>query len=350
MVASHLNVFSGENSVRDFMDPGKLAYLPLVEVPRSVNPVAADGVRIFAKMMTFTTLHQVKAVPGYNMMVEAHERGDLDGVSTVVENSSGNTVAAIAIAARLFGIDDIQAYVPTDISAQKLRMLQFFGISPIVNEEPTDPDDRDARSGIYRAKTLGEQDGWFNPGQYDNDDNPAAHRRWIGEQIWEQTGGEINVLCGALGTTGTIVGNSQYLKGKRQDIQIVAVVRAPDNYVPGTRTQELLKLIGFDWRSHVDAVMEATNPESYRISMQLSRRGLFVGPSAGLSLVGLLAYLDGRKADGTLDGLRGDNGDIVCVFVCPDTPMPYIDEYFTYLDESDFPKVTNEDLLPGAAD
>jgi cysteine synthase len=303
-------------------------------------------VTIFAKMMTFTTLHQVKAIPGYNMLLEAHERGELDDVTTVIENSSGNTVSAIAIAARLFGIDDIKAIVPTEVSAQKLQMLQFFGISPIVNQEPKDPSKQDPSSGIYKAKALGRQEGWFNPGQYDNKDNPAAHRKWIGAQIWDQTGGEIDVFCGALGTTGTIVGNSQYLKEKCDEIQIVGVVRAPDNYVPGPRTEKALNLIGFDWRPHVDSITEATNPQAYLMSMQLSRHGLFVGPSAGLSLVGLIAYLDDRKADGTLDELRSEAGDIVCVFVCPDTPMPYFDEYFQYVDESHFPDITNEDLLP----
>ena len=72
------------------------------------------------------------------------------------------------------------------------------------------------------------------------------------------------------------------------------------------------------------------------MSIDLSRRGLYVGPSAGLSLVGLHRYLD---------ELRNDKGDVVCVFICPDTPMPYFDEYFNYLDESSFPTVTNENLL-----
>ena len=80
------------------------------------------------------------------------------------------------------------------------------------------------------------------------------------------------------------------------------------------------------------------------MSMDLNRRGLYVGPSAGLSLVGLLRYLDERRNGGTLDELRNDKDDIVCVFICPDTPMPYFDEYFKYLDESSFPTVTNENL------
>ncbi len=340
-----LNVFSGEEAVRDFMNPGKLAYLPLVQIPSDLNPFGDDGVRIMAKLMTFTTLHNVKAIPAYNMMASAYERGDLEGVHTVIENSSGNTVTAVAVAARLFGIDDVKALVPTEATWQKLQMLRFFGIEPMVNSEPAEPDRRDPRSGIYKAKEIGSQPGWFNPGQYDNPDNPRAHQKWIGPQIWEQTEGRIGVFCGALGTTGTIIGNSTYLKERNREVQVVGVMRAPDNYVPGPRTKLLLRLIGFDWRPHVDSVQKATTVESYRKSMELSRAGIYVGPSAGLSLVGLLHYLTERREEGTLDQLRGEDGEVTCVFVCPDTPIPYFEEYFRYLGEEEFPPIVHEELL-----
>jgi len=286
-----MNVFSGENSIRDFMDPGQLAYLPQVEIPVELNSFIEDRVRIFAKLMTFTALHNVKAVPGFNMISEADARGELSDVTTIIENSSGNTISAIAVAARLFGVD---------------------GIAPIVNHEPAEPDGLDPTSGIYKAKELGDQIGWMNPGQYDNEDNPDAHFKWIGKQIWQQTDGEVSVFCSALGTTGTIIGNSRYLKDKNSTIQVVGVIRAPGAYVPGPRTELLLGLVGLDWEPHVDSITQATNPESYAMSMDLSRRGLYVGPSAGLSLAGLLRYLDERRDGGTLDELRNDKGDIVC--------------------------------------
>jgi len=266
-------------------------------------------------------------------------------VHAIIENSSGNTVTALAVAARLFGIDHIEAIVPSEATWQKLQMLRFFGIEPHVNQEPEMPDPTDERSGISKAKKIGQQPGWMNPGQYDNPDNPKAHEKWTGPQIWEQTGGTITVFCGALGTTGTVVGNSVYLKSRNETIQVVGVMRAPDNYVPGPRTELLLRLIGFDWRPHTDSVQQATTVESYRMSMHLSRSGLYVGPSAGLSLVGLLKYLDERKSAGTLDELRNPDGEVVGVFICPDTPIPYFDEYFRYLDESEFPHIVDEELL-----
>ena len=339
------NVFKGQDSIKDYLNPGKISYLPLVEIPSSMNPFLDKGVKIFAKLMTYNGLHQVKLIPAYNMMLEKHKRGELEGVKNVIENSSGNTISAIAVAARLFGIENIKAFVPDEVSYHKLLLMLFYGIAPIVNREPQQPDSADSRSGVYKAKVMGQQDGWVNPGQYDNPDNPKAHQKWIGQQIWEQTDGQIAVFCAAMGTTGTIIGNSTYLKAQNEAVQVVGVMRAPDNYVPGPRTELLLQLIGFDWQKHVDTVEEAETAVSYQKSMELSRMGIVVGPSSGLSYVGLLKYLQRRQGENTLDALRNKDGEIISVFICPDTPIPYIDEYFKYVDSSNFPQIENEELL-----
>ena len=344
-MSEQFNLFTGPESVKDYLNPGKAAYLPLVEIPPELNPLRTDGVRIFAKMMTFSGMHNVKAIPAYNMMLAKHERGELEGITHVIENSSGNTVAAIAISARLFGIDNTMAIVPDEVSWNKLQMLRFYGITPIVNQEPRQPAENDPRSGVYKARAKGAEPGWLNPGQYNNPDNPAAHEKWIGRQIWEQTTGQITIFCASLGTTGTIIGNSSYLKAQNEQIQVVGVRRAPDNYVPGPRTEKLLKLIGFDWQPHVDALQDVTTIEAYQKSMELSRAGLIAGPSSGLALMGLLHFLRQQQANGSLDQLRNSAGEVSCTFICPDTPFPYFDEYFKYLDEANFPAIQNEELL-----
>jgi len=340
-----LNVFKGANAVRDFLDPGKQPYLPMVEIPDTLNPFAGDRVRIFAKLMGISPLANVKAVPAYNMMREHSRRGDLEGVSRAVESSSGNTVLSIALAARQFGVANTLSFVSHEISWHKLLMLLFFGIEPIVNQEPSHPAPGDPRSGVYKARQRGKRKGWINPGQYDNPDNPKSHQKWTARQIWEQTGGRISVFCAGLGTTGTIVGNARYLKRKKSSVQIVGTMREDDNYVPGVRTRGLLQLIGFDWEPHVDNIQKVTTAVAYRNSLQLSRRGIVVGPSAGFALAGLLQYLGERKKSGTLDDLRERNGEIPCVFICPDSPIPYLDEYFKYLEAADFPTIQNEELL-----
>lgn len=340
------NVFEGPDALKDFLNPGRHPNLPMVELPADLNPFADENVRIFAKLMGMSPLANVKAVPAFNMIREMFKRGELEGVERLVENSSGNTVFSLALAARQYGVERTQSYVPSEISWNKLLMLLFFGIEPIVNEEPQSPIENDPQSGVYKAKEDGKASDAINPGQYDNIDNPEAHEKWTGPQVWEQTDGKIDIFCAGLGTTGTLIGNSKFLKSKNSDIRVVGALRAPDNYIPGVRTENLLNVVDFDWRAHVDFMEPVETAESYRLSMELSRKGIVVGPSSGLALAGLLQHLEGLKPSSGLENIRNDEtGEIVCVFPCPDGPMPYLDEYFRYIDTSHFPPIQNEDLL-----
>lgn len=104
-MGEQMNFFEGPNAIRDFLDPGNLPPLPLVELPASLNPYAADKVRVFAKLMNLLPLANVKAVPAFNMIREKSRRGELRGIERLIENSSGNTVSSLAIVARHFGVD-----------------------------------------------------------------------------------------------------------------------------------------------------------------------------------------------------------------------------------------------------
>ena len=340
------NTFSGPDALKDFLNPGKHPNLPMVELPASLNPFAADGVRVFAKLMGLSPLGNVKAVPAFNMVREMYLRGDLDGVERLVENSSGNTVFSMALVARQFGVARTQSYVPSEISKNKLLMLQFFGIEPIVNVEPQAPVENDPATGVFKARQDGQQPDAANPGQYENPDNPAAHEKWTGPQIWEQTGGKIDIFCAGLGTTGTLIGNARYLKGQNPEVKVVGVMRAPDNYVPGVRTENLLEVVEFDWRAHVDTLERVKTETAYLASMEMSRLGILAGPSAGLALAGLLEHLKHLKETGGLEARRrAESGEITCVFPCPDGPMAYLDEYSKYVDARHFPAITNEESL-----
>ena len=337
------NTFQGPDALKDFLNPEKHPNLPLVELPLALNPLAKEGVRIFAKMMGLSPLGNVKAVPAFNMVREMHLRGELKGVERLVENSSGNTVFSMALAARQFGVARTQSYVPSEISWNKLLMLQFFGIEPIVNIEPQAPEENDPRTGVFKARLDGQQPDAMNPGQYENSDNPEAHEKWTGPQIWEQTGGKIDIFGVGLGTTGTLIGNARFLKSKNPALKVVGVMRAPDNYVPGVRTENLLNVVDFEWRAHVDALEGVQTEQAYLTSMEMCRLGLLAGPSSGLALAGLLHHLEQLKASGALAQHRSaDSGEITCVFPCPDGPMAYLDEYFKYIDPSHFPAITNE--------
>jgi cysteine synthase A len=139
-----LNIYKGPDSIRDYHDPEKAPFLPLVELPPHVNPYHAHGVHIYAKMMNALPAHNVKALPGktlpaaphpwwtlvtrslaLNLLIQ-HKRPETE---TIVEYSSGSTVISLAILARvLYGITDTWAYVSNKTQLTKIRLLQFFGL------------------------------------------------------------------------------------------------------------------------------------------------------------------------------------------------------------------------------
>ena len=342
---NNLNIFKGSKAIRNFLDPDCSPPLPLVEIPKELNPFYGDGVRIFAKLMNFVPLGNIKSLPAYNMLSEEKKRNGLKDIHTLIENSSGNTAFSLAVIGRIFGIPKIKAIVSHEVTWGKLQLLRLFGTEIFVNEEPLCPDPNDKESGIYLAKKRGNKKGWLNPGQYDNEANPRSHEKYTGPQIWKQMGEEISIFCSGCGTTGTIIGVSKYLKKKRKKLITVGVVRKPNNPVPGVRTSNLLKEIAFDWKKHVDHIEEIGTKESFELSMKLCRCGLLVGPSSGFAFGGLINFLKERKNAGKLSVLKNKNNQITAVFICPDGPLPYLNEYFEYLDESYFPKIENEKLL-----
>ena len=340
-----LNIFRGKNAILDFLNPDKNLPLPLVELPENLNPLYSDGVRIYAKLLNMLPLANVKSLPAFNMLSEAKDNGRLENTKNLIENSSGNTALSLAVIGRLMGINTTKAFVSHEILPGKLQLLRLFGVEVIVNNEPICPDPADKTSGIYKAKKIGNKEGWFNAGQYENEMNPKSHEKWTARQIWEQLEGDIQLFCAGLGTTGTMVGCSRFLKNKNSKIRTVGIIRTPNNPIPGVRTRGLLNMIAFDWKKHTDSFEEVGTKESFEESLKLIRNGIVAGPSSGFALAGLIKHLNSLKEQNKLDELRNTNGEINAVFICCDSPFPYLDDYFMYLDESKFPKIENEELL-----
>lgn len=342
MNSTELNVFKGKNAILDFLNPDKNIYLPMVEISEKLNPFYKNKIRIYAKLMNALPMANVKSMPAYNMLSEAEKNKKLINIHTLVENSSGNTVFSLAVVGRHFGIKRTKSFSSHEVAPGKIDLLRFFGVDVQINKEPICPDPADRTSGIYKAKILGKKKGWYNPGQYDNPANPAAHEKWTGPQIWQQMNGKVDILCAGMGTTGTLYGTAKYLKKQNRNIKTIGVTRLPNNPVPGVRTPSLLQQIAFDWKSYVDQTIEIGTRDSFITSLELCRHGLLVGPSSGFALAGLKKYLD---AFINSSEYKNHKGEISAVFVCPDSPFPYIDEYFSYLDKSYFPVIKNEHLL-----
>jgi cysteine synthase A len=339
-----LNVFKGKNSLIDYLNP-KFHLTPLVELPKNLNPFYEDGVRIYAKLLNTLPLTNIKSIPAFNMLKEMDRESKLKNVHTIIENSSGNTVLSLAVIGRLLGIPKTKAFVSHEVLFGKLQMLQLFGVEPLVNKEPICPDPADKTSGIYKAKKWGKRRGWINPGQYENTDNPAGHKKITGPQIYKQMEGDIQLFCAGLGTTGTMVGTGGYLKEKNKNIKTIGVIRTPNNPVPGVRTRGLLKMIAFNWKDYVDFVEEVGTKDSFLQSLQMIRHGIVVGPSSGFALAGLLNFLKKQKKNNALKKFANEKGIVNAVFICCDSPFPYLKDYFRYLDKSNFPKIDNFEIL-----
>lgn len=324
------NVFSGPQSIRDFLDPSHCPPTPLVELPAILNPLHSRRVRIFAKLAYLSPLLNVKHLPVFNMLREAEKAGHLDGVHTIVESSSGNTAFSLAVIARLFGISRVIAYVPFDIAPGKLDMLRLAGAEPELKRSAAGE-----TSSIDQARETGRKPGYFSPSQYENESNPQAFEKWLATEIWDQTEGKLTVFAAGLGTTGTVTGSAAFFRTCPRKVAVVGAMCAPDEAVPSVRSAAKLKEIRFDWTSHVDASVEVGARESFRHSLGLCRAGMIAGPSSGFALAGLLHYLE-PKSDADLDALRNQDGDVLAAFVCGDTPLPYLDKYSTYLEADEF--------------
>ncbi len=323
IVANAKNVFCGRDAVRRFLDPDCNPPLPLVEVPDWLNPFVEQRVRIFAKLMYLLPLLNLKSLPALNMIRDASDK--LEGVHTLVENSSGNTAFSLAIVARLFGIRSTRAIVPADIAPGKLELLRLAGAE--VRFASSD------ECGIALAKRVGQRPGFLNLGQYSNPSNIAAHAKWTAQQIWEQTDGKLSIYCAGLGTTGTALGAVRLFKEYGSSVSVVGVYCLPESAIPGVRSLARLEDVAFDWRSETNYQVGAGTNESYKKSLDLCRAGLMAGPSSGFALAGLLRFLENET---DLDQFRNSDGEIVAAFVCCDTPFPYLDKYSTILDPADF--------------
>jgi cysteine synthase A len=326
-----LGVFEGPTALADFLNPNNHPPLPLVELPERLNPFHAQGVRIFGKLMYLLPLLNMKSLPAINMLSEAQSSKSLDGVHTIVENSSGNTAFALGVAAHAIGIQRVMALVPWDIAPGKLDLLRLVGVDPrLVRHSPGEP------SGIQQARSLGREPGFYSPSQYENAANPEAYEKWVAPQLWQQTQGRMTVFVAGLGTTGTLTGVGRYLRQHSQRIQIVGVICAHDAAVPGVRSESRLTEIQFEWRRAADAIIEVSTRESYKLSLAMCREGIMGGPSSGFALAGAHRFLDEQHNSGTLDRLRNDDGEVLVTFICPDTALPYLEKYSTHLDPSDF--------------
>jgi cysteine synthase/rhodanese-related sulfurtransferase len=331
-------VHLGANGLKDYLSPARDEYAPLVELPSALNQyLDSHDIHISLKLMNTLPLGNVKSLPAYNLLNSTGVAG-----KNIVESSSGNTVFSMGLLAPLFGANSVHAIASGDISDGKLKLLQLANVNIELRDGPICPDASDPTSTIAVARAQGMRDGWVNPGQYDNDANPQAHQEITGPQLYDQLGETLGMVVAGLGTTGTLVGTSRYLKTQLPAIKIGGAVRVPNNKVPGVRTQHGLTEVAFAWQDLLtEEPVMISEHEAYETSLEMIRSGLLVGPSSGFAIAAARSLVGALLRDGLADELRGKH----VVAICPDSCFPYVDEYFEVLDEDYFPEI--KDLSSG---
>lgn len=225
----------------------------------------------------------VKDRPAMNMINQAELRGDISPGDTLIEATSGNTGIALAMVAAIKGYHMV-LIMPSNMSDERKLAMSAYGAELVeVSEE----------SGMLGARDLAVQMQAEGKGkvldQFSNPDNPAAHYQGTGPEIWEQTRGLITHFVSSMGTTGTTMGVSRFLKEKRSDIEIIGLQPTEGSRIPGIRRWPTEYTPGIFEENRVDRIIDISQQESEKTMRLLATcEGVFCGVSSGGAVAGAL--------------------------------------------------------------
>lgn len=286
------------------MKPQKLVDLigntPLVE---TVNLVKNKNVKLLLKLEGNNPGGSVKDRAAYYMIKGALDRGEIKKGDKLIEATSGNTGIALAMIAQVLGID-IELVLPENSTKERTQTMRAYGATVILTS---------AKEGIigsrdYTDKKVAEG-GYIMLNQFANDDNWKAHYNTTGPEIWRDTEGTITHFVSAMGTTGTIMGTSTYLKEQNPAVQIVGAQPSEGSQIPGIRKwpQEYLPKI-FN-PSKVDQTIDVSEEEARIMTKRLAtEEGVFAGMSSGGS-VAVAVKIAETMESGVIVAIICDRGD-----------------------------------------
>jgi cysteine synthase B len=257
---------------------------PLVEAKHIISNKA---VRLFLKLEGKNPGGSVKDRPAFNMINEALKRGDIKKGDTLVEATSGNTGIALAFIAQHFGLKMI-LIMPENSTEERIKTMRAYGAELILT-----PVEVGIEGSRDLAIQLHNEKGYFILDQFANDDNWKAHYKTTGPEIWKDTKGEVTHFVSAMGTTGTIMGVSTFLKEKNKAIQIIGAQPKDDAKIPGIRKWPEAYLPKFFDGSKVDQVVEIDEVEARNMANRLAKEeGIFAGMSSGGAVASALKIAD----------------------------------------------------------
>ncbi len=249
---------------------------PLVQVSRM--PGIGSNV-LLLKLEGNNPAGSVKDRPAYSMIRRAAERGEIKPGDLLIEATSGNTGIALAMAAAALGYR-MRLIMPAHLSVERRAVMKAFGAELIL---VTKEEGMEGARDLADAMELEGQGKVLN--QFSNPDNPRAHYETTGPELWKATEGRISHFVSSMGTTGTIMGVSRYLKERNPQVQIIGVQPDGESSIPGIRKWPAAYLPKIFDASRVDRVIEVSSANAENTMREVARReGLFCGPSSGGAL------------------------------------------------------------------
>ena len=273
---------------------------PLVEVTSIFNK---PNVKLLLKLEGNNPGGSVKDRAAFFMISEALKKKNIKRGDTLVEATSGNTGIALALMAKVLGVNMILV-MPEHATIERVKTMRAYGAEVILT-----PTEIGMEGAIDHALELKYKKGYFRLNQFDNLDNPKAHYCTTGPEIWRDTEGQVTHFVSSMGTTGTITGVSDYLKEQNENIQIIGVQPKEGARIPGIRKwpQEYLPKIFKPQK--IDQVLEVNQEEAKEGTRRLAQEeGIFAGMSSGGALVSALKIANSID-NGVVVAIVCDRGD-----------------------------------------
>jgi S-sulfo-L-cysteine synthase (O-acetyl-L-serine-dependent) len=273
---------------------------PLVEI-RRINPNPA--VTIYAKLEGNNPGGSVKDRPAKSMILKALQRGTLKPGMKLIEPTSGNTGIALAMIAAVSGFE-MHLVMPESATAERVKTMRAYGA--VVHLTPAE---QGMEGTIDYAHAKVAQGGFHMLDQFSNPDNPLAHYETTGPEIWKDTAGKITHFVSSMGTTGTIMGVSRYLKEKNPDVRIIGAQPTDGSSIPGIRRWPAEYLPKIYDKSRVDEIMDVSQANAELWTRELSHKeGVFAGISSGGAIYCALELARKLKS-GVIVAIVCDRGD-----------------------------------------